>query len=418
VASGESDVAIYLDNAQSGQWLQVMTRDGRHLAGSALSTAQAGLLMADAFGMETGATYSADYLNAPEGQGYLGMDVFIGARGELRQTQQFDGTNGAVLAPIVESAELVAEHVPALASGTVVAAGTFQINGHAMPALTGDGSATAITDWINAETATTGVSASVVDGKLVLSRDDSDTIKDIRLQLGTGSPADLAALGFRTAIHVVGPVTDDLVFSASDFDSSGTNTKPQILADFSDVGDTSAAAKAILRERLLEVEFTSATHYKITDMATGDVMAERAYDNTNTGEEIVFRGLTLSLSSPPATGDRFTIDGNQDGVGNNEAMLAIANLEDDATLMGNGLTMTEAYIERVNNVGSVARQVGIASEALQVVYDQAIETKDGISGVSLDQEAADLVRYQQAYQANAKVMQVASTLFDAILAVR
>jgi flagellar hook-associated protein 1 len=258
----------------------------------------------------------------------------------------------------------------------------------------------------------------VVDGKLVLSRDDSDTIKDIRLQLGTGSPADLAALGFRTAIHVVGPVTDDLVFSASDFDSSGTNTKPQILADFSDVGDTSAAAKAILRERLLEVEFTSATHYKITDMATGDVMAERAYDNTNTGEEIVFRGLTLSLSSPPATGDRFTIDGNQDGVGNNEAMLAIANLEDDATLMGNGLTMTEAYIERVNNVGSVARQVGIASEALQVVYDQAIETKDGISGVSLDQEAADLVRYQQAYQANAKVMQVASTLFDAILAVR
>jgi flagellar hook-associated protein FlgK len=50
-----------------------------------------------------------------------------------------------------------------------------------------------------------------------------------------------------------------------------------------------------------------------------------------------------------------------------------------------------------------------------VVYDQAVDARDGISGVSLDEEAADLVRFQQAYQANAKVMQVANDLFDAIL---
>jgi flagellar hook-associated protein 1 FlgK len=49
------------------------------------------------------------------------------------------------------------------------------------------------------------------------------------------------------------------------------------------------------------------------------------------------------------------------------------------------------------------------------VNQQAIENKDKVSGVSLDSEAADLIRYQQAYQACAKAMQVASQLFDSIL---
>ena len=52
-----------------------------------------------------------------------------------------------------------------------------------------------------------------------------------------------------------------------------------------------------------------------------------------------------------------------------------------------------------------------------MVFEQAKETRDGISGVSLDEEATNLVRYQQAYQANAKVMQIGSQLFDAILQV-
>jgi flagellar hook-associated protein FlgK len=58
------------------------------------------------------------------------------------------------------------------------------------------------------------------------------------------------------------------------------------------------------------------------------------------------------------------------------------------------------------------------SEALTVVNQQAIEARDAIAGVSLDEEAANLIRFQQAYQANAKVMQTATTLFDALLAIR
>jgi flagellar hook-associated protein FlgK len=72
----------------------------------------------------------------------------------------------------------------------------------------------------------------------------------------------------------------------------------------------------------------------------------------------------------------------------------------------------------VNQVSNVARQAAIAEQALEVVYRQAQEARDGISGVSLDEEASALVRFQQAYQANAKVMQTAMSLFDSILQIR
>jgi len=55
---------------------------------------------------------------------------------------------------------------------------------------------------------------------------------------------------------------------------------------------------------------------------------------------------------------------------------------------------------------------------MQVVNQQAIEARDEVSGVNLDQEAADLVRFQQAYQAAAKTLQVATQLFDYIAQIR
>ena len=69
-------------------------------------------------------------------------------------------------------------------------------------------------------------------------------------------------------------------------------------------------------------------------------------------------------------------------------------------------------------MGNKATLSRISQEALQVVYDQAVESRDAISGVSLDKEAADLIRFQQAYQASAQVIQVASKLFDSILGLR
>ena len=57
----------------------------------------------------------------------------------------------------------------------------------------------------------------------------------------------------------------------------------------------------------------------------------------------------------------------------------------------------------------------MAEQALEIVHDQAVRAKDEKSGVNLDEEAANLIRYQQAYQASARLMQTANQLFDALL---
>ena len=86
--------------------------------------------------------------------------------------------------------------------------------------------------------------------------------------------------------------------------------------------------------------------------------------------------------------------------------------------MKGGKTIHDTYIDQVNSVGNLAQQATITQQALQVVKDQAVSSRDKVSGVNLDDEAADLIRYQQAYQAAAKALQVGSQLLDTIIAIR
>jgi flagellar hook-associated protein FlgK len=155
----------------------------------------------------------------------------------------------------------------------------------------------------------------------------------------------------------------------------------------------------------------------VVDLASGSVLAERAYDPADTAAVIDYRGLQLRLSKPPLAGDRFTIDGNRSGVGDNRAMLDLAALG-DADLLPGRLTLQNAYLQHSSGVGNVARQATIAEEALTVVYQQSVQLRENVAGVNLDEEAADLIRLQQAYQASARVMQTATTMFDTLLQIR
>ena len=121
----------------------------------------------------------------------------------------------------------------------------------------------------------------------------------------------------------------------------------------------------------------------------------------------------------PKKGDSFNIDGNIDGIGDNANIIQIAELEKKKVFGGEeGFSISEKYDVLITNIGTFAQRAGVTKEALTVVYDENVAKRDQVAGVSLDQEAADLVRYQQAYQASAKVMQTASVLFDAIIAIR
>ena len=266
---------------------------------------------------------------------------------------------------------------------------------------------------VNAESGTTGIFARDVNGKLELFRPAGNVSDDIRLGLGSaGTPADLQRLGFDTSVYIEGQAPDDLLVFVTGNPGSAVTVSAQYQSAAGDM-------KQALRATPLSVEFISDRLYRITDTRSGTVMAERQLVSSASSPtpSLSFRGLKLEFSTWPKTGDKFSIDGNTDGIGNNEAMLRLVDLEGKRIMPG-GLTMTEAYIERVSQVGNVARQSAIAQQALTVVYRQAVEARDSISGVSLDEEASALVRFQQAYQANAKVMQTSMTLFESILQVR
>ena len=304
----------------------------------------------------------------------------------------------------------------------------------------------ALAEAINAQAAISGVRADVSpQGDLLLSNPDADSVTiggqllaingsfggqltlvaqdtttDIRLAPGpglgaatAGTPSDLARMGLRTGVHWLGELPEDLVVVVS-----GAGVAEVSAAYRSDPGFDLTEA---MRARRYQVEFLSASRYVIRDVTAGaypgTAVAERNYDATDPDAVIAYRGIEMRLSGAPVKGDRFIIDGNRSGVGDNRAMLVLATL-DEAALLPGGLTIAEGYLQHAGRVGAVSRQATIATEALAVVRDQAVQAREAVAGVNLDEEAADLIRLQQAYQANARVMQAATTMFDTLLAIR
>lgn len=153
---------------------------------------------------------------------------------------------------------------------------------------------------------------------------------------------------------------------------------------------------------------------------TGGPGGTLAYDpaTEGNGKEFTlgapFDGITFEVSGAPTAGDTFTVTDNLSGISDNRNALALANLQTTNTLAGNN-TYQSAYGELVADVGSQTRQAQITVDAQSVLLDQATAARESVSGVNLDEEAANLVRYQQAYQAAAQMISVANSLFDSIL---
>jgi flagellar hook-associated protein 1 FlgK len=83
---------------------------------------------------------------------------------------------------------------------------------------------------------------------------------------------------------------------------------------------------------------------------------------------------------------------------------------------GGTTSLNSATSSLVGQIGSQTRQVQSSRDAQQIVQQEASDARDAVSGVNLDEEAANLIKYQQAYQAAAQMIRVASSLFDSILA--
>ncbi len=133
------------------------------------------------------------------------------------------------------------------------------------------------------------------------------------------------------------------------------------------------------------------------------------------GASIAFDGMSLAISGTPADGDTFTITNNTAGVADNRNALLLGRLQTTNIINGGSANYQAAFSQVVSNVGNATREIQVQLEAQDTLTRQTVEAEQSFSGVNLDEEAAQLIRNQQAYQASAKVLQIASSLFQSVL---
>lgn len=216
----------------------------------------------------------------------------------------------------------------------------------------------------------------------------------------TGSPANLGRMALETGVIIDGEVPDDLAIFVTGSGSVQTSVKTS--AGNAQVQTYPASP--------FRINFTSDTVYTITDTTTDTVVATRLF---TTGSDIDFQGIKVAFDNIPKSGDSFSIDNNNDGLGSNENILRLIELGKAPTIAGQ--TFSEAYRDLVSGAGSRAQMAELGKEAMTVIRDQAEESRESAVGVNLDEEAANLIRFQQAYQAAAQVIQISQRLFDTLL---
>lgn len=155
--------------------------------------------------------------------------------------------------------------------------------------------------------------------------------------------------------------------------------------------------------------------YKVDDngkktLIEGDVVFEN-------GATYSFGGITVTMTGAPGGGDKFEIASNVNGVGDTRNIAALGELQTKNIFNGDTATIQSSYAQMVSEVGNKTREVQINAAASNSLLAQATGAQADVSGVNLDEEATNLIKYQQAYQAASKVMQIAGTIFDSLLSI-
>ncbi len=153
--------------------------------------------------------------------------------------------------------------------------------------------------------------------------------------------------------------------------------------------------------------------FDVAGMAGGPL----AYDPLSEGNGKTFSlaGFEFTLSGEPDTGDEISIENNTNGSGDNRNALSLAGLQTSRELMGGTASYQDTYGRLVADIAVQTRQAETSSATEGVLLEQAVASRDSVSGVNLDEEAANLIRFQQAYQAAAQMIAVADELFQTLL---
>ena len=160
------------------------------------------------------------------------------------------------------------------------------------------------------------------------------------------------------------------------------------------------------------VAFSAANAYTVTN-SSGTAVANGSYTS---GEPIDFNGIQLTLTGSPASGDTFIVSPNStSNTGDNSNLYAMVNALSASTLDNGTTSVNGATNNIVSQIGTVTQQAQNNATTQQTANQNATTNLNNVSGVNLDQQAATMLQYQQAYQAMAEVIQVSGQLFDSLI---
>ena len=125
----------------------------------------------------------------------------------------------------------------------------------------------------------------------------------------------------------------------------------------------------------------------------------------------------MTLSGSPGNGDTFAISANTANSTDNRNASALAKLRNSNLLDGGTTSIGSAWNNLVTQVGVQANRASTNLTSQKALLASSTQQQQSVSGVSLDEEAMNLMKYQQAYQASAKVMQTANSLFGSLLSI-
>jgi len=238
------------------------------------------------------------------------------------------------------------------------------------------------------------------------------TVDGLSISLDSGS----MAAGDRFLIQPVRAGARDLDVALRDLRSIAAAAPMRTSAALANTGTGSVSAGTVdappppnaSLQSTVTITFASPTTFDVTGVAGSP--SGVAY---LPGAGISYNGWTIQINGQPATGDIFTVSANSNGSGDNRNAQLLAALQ-TANRVG-GATFNGAYGQLVSQVGNKTSELQITSDAQANIAAAAEKAQNAVSGVNLDEEASNLIRYQQAYQAAGKMIGIANTLFDTIL---
>ncbi len=158
--------------------------------------------------------------------------------------------------------------------------------------------------------------------------------------------------------------------------------------------------------------------YQIYDPTTSNWSAASAAAPYTSGQAIQINGWNITLTGTPGNGDSVNVgnakdlgDGYKLNAGNASAFLALR----DAAIFDNGTSLSDGFSSAMAVIGTRTQSAKYAAELSETVANNLNADRTAVSGVNLDEEAARLLQYQQAYQASAKIISTAQSLFDSVL---